>query len=420
MIRTSIEKLALTTLLMALAGGALLAQESHSPNETSEVVVFSSDEASAAAGAGTIIFSNLDAGNSYNPDAFAAKAVAGREAGGGQTERWDAVRFVPKVDVQATVLSAAIGWIQGTKLVNLALYSNDDLFNTVGDPLPGGGGSTRQIPDVGQCCELTTVTLPGEGVMLEAGVTYWLVATPDDVLGPTFSGGWQVSNRGSYAQFGPPFPWDPQSGEWPAAKIRGKRVQAQSLSKPAHHDVRSAETVDPAANVTIFTNLDRSSGGDLYNAGFGVPIAGNDASSISEIWLALPFTSKTDVHAKTLAAAIARVSGTKRVNLSIYTDGGGVPVTPLPGGQGSTVDFPDSGACCDLAQVRLPGAGVALSAGVKYWLVASPDNINAPDFYGIWQPSTVAFAAEQQPENFTGWIDFSGNWFAAEIRGTKD
>lgn len=142
--------------------------------------------------------------------------------------------------------------------------------------------------------------------------------------------------------------------------------------------------------------------------------------SHSEVWQALPFTPKADVHAKTLAAAIAHVSGTKKVLLGVYSDSGGLPGTPLPDGQGRTANIPDSGECCELANVRLLGAGVLLLANTQYWLVVSPDNVNAPDFHGIWQPSFLAVTAYQEPENFSGWISFNGGWLGAEIRGTKD
>lgn len=64
------------------------------------------------------------------------------------------------------------------------------------------------------------------------------------------------------------------------------------------------------------------------------------------------------------------------------------------------------------------GAGVALKAGSQYWLVASPDNVNAPTFYGHWQHSSVALDAYQEPEHFINWTSFSGFLLAAEIRGT--
>ena len=396
----------------------LFAQQTASPNNASEVVLFPSDDPSAATGTGAIVFSNLDSGGGYNSDQFAAKAVAGREAGGGQDERWDAVRFIPKVDVRVQTLSAAIGYISGTRLVNLALYSDDAFFITPKDPLPGGSGSTRDIPDVGECCQLATVTLAGDGVLLEAGVPYWLVATPDDTLGPTFSGKWHVSNFGSHASIGPPSPWFPASGAWLAAEIRGTRAQANGSAAPENAHVFSSSASAPRGKVTIFTNLD-STLVKSYTVGIGALISGNDVPFNPEVWEALPFTPKAAVHARTLAAAIAWVSGTNKVNLGVYTDNGGVPGTPLPGGQGATTEIPDSGECCDLATVRLSGAGVALNAGVTYWLVASPDDINAPDFHGIWQPTFSAVSAYEQPE-FFGWIAFTGGWLGAEIRGTRD
>ena len=125
------------------------------------------------------------------------------------------------------------------------------------------------------------------------------------------------------------------------------------------------------------------------------------------------------MHAKTLAAAIAYVSGTnKRVNLGIYADNQGEVGSLLPGGQGSTSEIPDAGTCCALTKVRLPGLGVALSAG-NYWLVASPDDVDAPTFKGLWRVSNLALSAYQEPEDLTNWTNFNGNWLAAEIRGTR-
>jgi hypothetical protein len=365
--------------------------------------------------AGTIVFSNLDTDGSYNPDAFAAKPVAGREAGGGQVERWDAVRFIPKVEVQVKQLSAAIGYVSGDKLVNLTLYDNNDIFDTPGNPLPGGGGSTRDIPDLGQCCEMATVRLAGDGVFLQAGVTYWLVASPDDVRGPTFSGKWHVSNFGSFAGITPPFLWVPMSGEWPAAEIRGTKLHGPN---PLNNEELSSKPGEMAANARIFSNLDPLFG-KTYNAGVGVPVAGNEVQGQSEVWVAIPFTPKVDAHARTLAAAIAHISGTKKVVLGVYSDDSGVPGTLLPGAQSSTTAIPESGDCCELVTVRLPGMGVALAGGTQYWLVGSTNDRAAPDFYGIWQPSTAAVAAYQELESGIPWTPISGDWFAAEVRGTK-
>jgi hypothetical protein len=415
MARTRITKITLLSLLLSSPCATLFAQ-----SPALSPVSFPADDTvqqpDAAVGS-YAVFSNLDSDGSYNPDAFAAKAVAGRQAGGGQDEEWYAVRFIPRADVQVKQLSAAIGYISGDKLVNLALYDNNDIFDTPGNPLPGGGGSTRDIPDLGQCCEMATVRLAGDGVFLQSGVTYWLVASPDNVRGPTFSGKWHVSNFGSFAGINPPFLWVPVSGEWPAAEFRGTRLQGSDRSTRVTFDESSPKQGETAANLIIFSNLDPIFG-NLYTAGFGTPVAGSDAESSSEVWLALPFTPKDDVHAKTVAVAIAHVAGTKKIVLGVYTDNGGIPGTLLPGGQSSTTNIPESGECCELATARLPGMGVALTGGTQYWLVASTNDRVAADFFGLWQLTTVTVSAYTKPGQF-GWIPFSGEWFAAEIRGSN-
>jgi hypothetical protein len=137
------------------------------------------------------------------------------------------------------------------------------------------------------------------------------------------------------------------------------------------------------------------------------------------VWSALPFTPRANVHAVNLGAAVSYLSGTKKVNLGIYADNDGVPGALLPGGQASTTDIPNFRACCDLTQVTLPGAGVALTKGTRYWLVASPDDVSAPDFNGLWSPSNLAVDAFEEPENFEPWTNASGFWLAARIEGTS-
>ena len=110
-----------------------------------------------------IILSNLGpVGDRYNTNSYDAIPVVGREVN--QTpEEWIALRFVPKVDVQASVLEAAVGYTSGTKLVQLGIYNNNDTFGTPGTLFPGGQGSTTDIPDLGECCQLAKVALPSPG-----------------------------------------------------------------------------------------------------------------------------------------------------------------------------------------------------------------------------------------------------------------
>jgi hypothetical protein len=109
--------------------------------------------------------------------------------------------------------------------------------------------------------------------------------------------------------------------------------------------------------------------------------------------------------ATTLAAAVGYKSGAQLVNIGIYSDAAGTVGTLLPGGQSGTADIPNN--------------GVALAAGVQYWLVASPDNLNGPDFYGSWHFSTTAFPSYEEPGHFLSWSPYPSGLFAAEIRGTS-
>ena len=399
-----------------LAGTVVFAQQS-APADSAAAI--DSYDAGEAADTLQVIFSNLGPSRDdlYNLNSAGAFFVAGKDASV-HTEEWEAVRFSPKVDVQAKVLAAAVSYVSGEKLVRIGLYDNNDILNTVGDPLPGGEGSTTDMPDFGDCCHLAKVTLP-EPITLNQGVSYWLVVSPDNTNAPSFQGRWYLSNFAATAGMAPPLPWQNLAGQWPAAEVRGTTLQTTEPGKAANlPELPSSEANATAANVTIFTNLDRT-GSQLYIPGIGSTIAGDNSSSSVEVWRALPFTPKRDVHAKMLAAAIGWTSGTKKINLGIYSDSGGTVGTPIAGGQGSTTDIPNTGVCCELAKVRLPGTGVALIGGIQYWLVASPDNVNAPDFTGVWQDSNLALRAYQQPEFFIGWTDVSGGWLAAEIRGTN-
>ena len=410
-------KLGLTMVILMLFRAALCAQETTMTAASPDVAVPYRDE-NDTAGASEIIFSNLtpSSGDLYNGDPDEALTIAGKSASG-QTEEWFAVQFTPKVDARAKVLLAAVGYSYGSKRIKLGIYTNDRVTQSVGRLVQGGEGSTSQIPPLGSCCQLARVILPGEGAMLKGKNRYWLVASSDDVNAPTFTGGWHLSNVAQTAYSLAGAPWAVNPGAWPAAQIRGTRMQASRAAEHGNNNTNCRNTIGTANDAIIFTNLGPTPT-NLYNSyAGGFYVAGNNAADVSELWEALPFTVKTTCHAKTLAAAIGYLSGTKRVNLGIYSDSGGNVGTLLPGGQASTTEMPDFEECCGLAQVTLPGAGVALSPG-KYWLVASPDNVNAADFEGLWQGSNLAFTAFRYPEDFGNWITASGLWLAAEISGT--
>lgn len=142
--RASFREIALPTLLGTLACATVFAPE-NAPAEGA--VAYDKVDAIYASDAPYIIFSNVGStpGEKYDPDI--GFPVAGKDAF--VTKEWQAIRFSPKVDVQAQVLLAALTYISGTELVTLGLFSNNDLTGSVGDPLPGGQGSASQIPDEG-------------------------------------------------------------------------------------------------------------------------------------------------------------------------------------------------------------------------------------------------------------------------------
>ena len=157
------------TSALIFASGVLVAQSAIQVNGVD--VTAAADEATDAS-APYIIFSNLvrTPGDRFNTDSYFARPVAGKQASD-QTEELYAIRFTPQTDVQAKVLEAAISYLSGDKLVKLGLYDNDELFQTVGNPLPGGSGSTTQIPEGDECCELARVTLKNGGITLTGGTT---------------------------------------------------------------------------------------------------------------------------------------------------------------------------------------------------------------------------------------------------------
>lgn len=297
----------------------------------------------------------------------------------------------------------------------MGLYSDTEVTHTVGDPLPGGQGVITQMPDDGDCCQLAKVTLPNDGVLLSAGVHYWLALTPDDENAPTFHGEWRLSNRAAHASLEPPDQWDASPGQWPAAQIRGTKVQTAEASNVTSVENLSRKRATRAGNITIFTNLGPTLD-DRYDFNEGVPIRGSKAGG--EIWFALPFIPRADVHARTIGAAVSWQGGEKLVRLGLYSDNDGVPGTPLPGGEASTSDIPTFGQCCELTKVTFPDPGIALEKGVRTWLVVSPDP-NAPDFDGNWSPSNLAVSAYEEPEMFISWTSFSAVWLAARIEGTS-
>jgi|SRR5581483_878922 len=188
-------------------------------------------------------------------------------------------------------------------------------------------------------------------------------------------------------------------------KVAPRSAQVRYIGPPS--------AAAPNATAFIFNNL----GGpptNLYNAlSGGYYVCGSTCADIAQDqWIGLQFYNKTASHAGQIFAAIGYFSGTKKVNLGIYTDNGGVLGTLLAGG--STTNIPPANTCCQLASVSF--TPVALAANTYYWVAATADDVNASDFDSVWNPTNQANIGADVAQ--TGWFAFTGYVPGVAIKGT--
>ncbi|MFZ0731108.1 MAG: hypothetical protein WAM79_02170 [Candidatus Sulfotelmatobacter sp.] len=163
---------------------------------------------------------------------------------------------------------------------------------------------------------------------------------------------------------------------------------------------------------TIFSNLGPTST-NAYNSTTGYYILGPENSvGLSEQGIGVPFIPSANAHVKQIQAAIGWISGTSLVDVGLYSDNNGTVGTLLASGHAATI--PVFGTCCQLVTVNLKST--AVTAGTQYWIVATSDDSNAPDFTGAFAASNLAVIAGDV--GLTGWFSFTTNTPAAAARGT--
>ena len=162
----------------------------------------------------------------------------------------------------------------------------------------------------------------------------------------------------------------------------------------------------------IYSNLGPTLA-DAYNGTTGYYVTGPANSvGVSEQAIALPFTPKTSGHATELVVAVGIISGTSLVDVGLYSDNAGVVGTALA--TGHSTHIPAFGSCCQFVTVAIPST--ALAAGTQYWIVASSDDTNGPDFTGVFESSNEANTGGN--EALGGWFTFSNNWPGGAVEGT--
>jgi hypothetical protein len=132
---------------------------------------------------------------------------------------------------------------------------------------------------------------------------------------------------------------------------------------------QAPEDAEPGGLVTIYSNL--NSAMPTYDYTKGYYVAG-PASAVGQHWLAMPFTPAANSHVQKIELAMQWNSlGTNDVTIKI-AKGATVPTSYVAGSITTLVTLPTfTGAnCCPLPTVNYGGAGIFLTGGTQYWVVA--------------------------------------------------
>jgi hypothetical protein len=146
----------------------------------------------------------------------------------------------------------------------------------------------------------------------------------------------------------------------------------------------------PSGYTTLAGNLSRYPFGVFFCC-YGYTLSG-PASFLGQNWIAVPFTLTANHTVYALEASVGYVEGTNSVTLSLNADSGGLPGTALATADSTNLE--NYGSCCQLAIIKDP-AGIPVTAGTQYWVVASTDSTNS-DVFDAW-----AFNSTDMRETYT-------------------
>jgi hypothetical protein len=138
----------------------------------------------------------------------------------------------------------------------------------------------------------------------------------------------------------------------------------------------------PAAIQKIYSNLGAAP--NAYSSSAWLLQGPNAAGGSQFIGMAL--TPTANAHVIAVRAAIQyNGAGANQVNLSLYSDAGGVPGALLAGPV-TVTGLPSYFSCCGLATAVFGSPGVAVTAGTQYWVVGdTPSAGTGGDFAGTWE-----------------------------------
>jgi hypothetical protein len=182
-------------------------------------------------------------------------------------------------------------------------------------------------------------------------------------------------------------------------------AQTGQTPKIVHITEKSAVHVPPqevaAGLKKIYSNLGKSKI-DLYIDYYGWGLAGPGSNGGYPIFIAMPFTPKSDSHVSQVQVAVQYQGGANQVNLSIYADSSGIPGTLLAGPV-TVTNLPEVGTCCTLAVASF--SPVPVTGGTQYWLVAdTPATGTGSDFLGSWDMVVQGKIPPLGAYNRSGWF----------------
>ncbi len=167
-----------------------------------------------------------------------------------------------------------------------------------------------------------------------------------------------------------------------------------------------------ASTITVFTNF---TGTPSFNTSDALPVSGSASGDFVE---AMPFTagSTADLADAVLALGNESADDNSPITLDLDSNSGGVPGTILATltQQGTIPDSDTPG----LVTFDYSGAGVELTSGTLYWLVAVETDAHSIQewFYSSSDTGTRAFT---DSANGTGsWLTHSGTLSAFQVDGT--
>jgi hypothetical protein len=181
--------------------------------------------------------------------------------------------------------------------------------------------------------------------------------------------------------------------------------------------VRLADAPPPGVAV-LFSNLGTKS--DAYDDAGGWLVEGPDnAITGASQAIANPYTPTTNATIQGIQIALGYdLSGTNAAAVAVFTDNGGLPGKPLK--VWNVKNLPTFGTCCALVTVK-DAAGIKLTAGTQYWIVAGTD-AGSTTSYNVW---AYTWNESQGPIAFVGtatnnvWTAYTGDVNAYAIYGIK-